>query len=38
MSNDVTHFHDFRLVSYPVRVYSGRDALENLPEIGRAHV
>lgn len=28
--------HDFRLISYPVRVYSGQDALESLPaEVGR---
>lgn len=32
----IAHTHDFRLVSYPVRVYSGKDALENLPgEVGR---
>lgn len=36
MNNTVSHTHDFRLVSYPVRVYSGKDALENLPsEVGR---
>jgi alcohol dehydrogenase class IV len=36
MNNPVSHTHDFRLVSYPVRVYSGKDALESLPaEIGR---
>jgi alcohol dehydrogenase class IV len=36
MNDTVTHTHDFRLVSYPVRVYSGKDALENLPsEISR---
>jgi alcohol dehydrogenase class IV len=36
MHNNVSHTHDFRLVSYPVRVYSGKDALESLPaEIGR---
>jgi alcohol dehydrogenase class IV len=36
MNEAVKHTHDFRLVSYPVRVYSGRDALENLPsEVGR---
>jgi alcohol dehydrogenase class IV len=36
MSPNASHSHDFRLVSYPVRVYSGRDALESLPaEIGR---
>lgn len=30
------HTHDFRLVSYPVRVYSGADALESLPsEVSR---
>ena len=23
--------HDFRLVNYPLRLYSGKDALENLP-------
>jgi len=25
------HTHDFRLVNYPLRLYSGKDALENLP-------
>ena len=36
MNASVSHSHDFRLVSYPVRVYSGQDALENLPaEVGR---
>ena len=36
MNQMVSHTHDFRLVSYPVRVYSGRDALESLPsEVGR---
>lgn len=25
------HSHDFRLVGYPLRLYSGKDALENLP-------
>ena len=36
MNDTVSHTHDFRLVSYPVRVYSGKDALENLPaEVGR---
>jgi alcohol dehydrogenase class IV len=36
MNSSATHTHDFRLVSYPVRVYSGKDALENLPsEVGR---
>ena len=37
MSNStVAQTHDFRLVSYPVRVYSGKDALESLPaEVGR---
>jgi alcohol dehydrogenase class IV len=36
MNSSVQHIHDFRLVSYPVRVYSGKDALENLPsEVGR---
>jgi alcohol dehydrogenase class IV len=37
MSNStVSHTHDFRLVSYPLRVFSGKDALENLPaEVGR---
>ena len=34
--NDTAHTHDFRLVSYPVRVYSGKDALESLPgEVSR---
>lgn len=36
MNSTVSHTHDFRLVSYPVRVYSGKDALESLPsEVGR---
>ena len=36
MNDTVSHTHDFRLVSYPVRVYSGKDALESLPsEVGR---
>jgi alcohol dehydrogenase class IV len=36
MNDTVTHSQDFRLVSYPVRVFSGQDALESLPaEIGR---
>jgi alcohol dehydrogenase class IV len=36
MNDTVAHTHDFRLVSYPVRVYSGKDALESLPaEVGR---
>jgi len=39
MNEAVTHTHDFRLVSYPVRVYSGKDALENLPaEVSRHRV
>ncbi|MCI3951811.1 MAG: iron-containing alcohol dehydrogenase, partial [Burkholderiales bacterium] len=25
------HTHDFRLVNYPLRLYSGKDALESLP-------
>lgn len=30
------HSLDYRLVAYPVRVYSGKDALESLPaEVGR---
>lgn len=34
--SDTAYTHDFRLVSYPLRVYSGKDALENLPaEVGR---
>ena len=31
MNDTIRHTHDFRLVSYPVRVYSGKDALESLP-------
>lgn len=27
----MSYQHDFRAVSYPLRLYSGRDALENLP-------
>ena len=29
--------HDFRAVSYPLRLYSGRDALENLPAELKRH-
>lgn len=32
----IEHTLDYRLVSYPVRVYSGKDALESLPsEVSR---
>lgn len=34
--SDTAYSYDFRLVSYPVRVYSGKDALESLPaEVSR---
>ncbi|MBR2818243.1 MAG: iron-containing alcohol dehydrogenase [Reyranella sp.] len=36
MVSSVQSTHDFRLISYPVRVYSGQDALDSLPaEVGR---
>ncbi len=36
MNNPVASSLDFRAVSYPVRIYSGQDALESLPaEVGR---
>lgn len=36
MNDTVAYTHDFRLVSYPLRVFSGKDALESLPaEVGR---
>lgn len=36
MNTTVSHLHDFRIVSYPLRVYSGQDALDNLPaEVAR---
>lgn len=36
MNASVDYSYDFRLVSYPVRVYSGHDALESLPaEVAR---
>ena len=36
MNSAVAYVHDFRAVTYPCRVFSGKDALENLPaEIGR---
>jgi len=37
MNDTVRHSHDFRLVSYPVRIYSGKDALAHLPAEIRRH-